>query len=187
MAELSYAQVSALLKYDSETGKLYWLERPVELFKGDNIGNAVAARRWNKMYAGQEAFICLSNSGYRKGNIFGRPYLAHRIAWLLCMGDWPSGVIDHIDGNKLNNTLRNLRDASYSENGCNGKMRSDNTSGVTGVYWNKKARKWQAQMSLHGRWKSLGAFDSLDDAAAARREANIKYGFTERHGTMIAL
>jgi hypothetical protein len=184
MAELSYAQVSALLKYDSETGKLFWKERPIELFKGAR--GCAMAPHWNKKHAGKEAFTFVNKTGYRKGTILGQQYEVHRIVWLMGTGEWPSRSIDHIDGDTLNNRLDNLRLASHAENARNMRMRVDNTSGVNGVYWSKSSRKWHAKIR-HGRWEYLGAFDRLEDAAEARRAANLKYGFTERHGEPLAL
>lgn len=182
MAELSYAQVSALLKYDSETGKLFWKERPAELFSGGKIGDEAAAKRWNKVYAGKEAFKYVSNTGYLRGSIFGKGYIAQRVIWMLHTGEWPSKMIDHIDGNKLNNRIDNLRVVDHSGNGCNTKMRSNNTSGVNGVYWHRRRRKWAAQLSIRGNAKYLGLFESMEEAEAARQAANAQYGFTDRHG-----
>jgi hypothetical protein len=65
----------------------------------------------------------------------------------------------------------------------NKSMRLSNTSGFTGVYWHKPNGRWQARINVNGRGKSLGLFDTIEEAAAARVAANVLYGFTDRHGT----
>lgn len=64
-------------------------------------------------------------------------------------------------------------------------MNSRNTSGVNGVSWNKAARKWEANIKINNRSKRLGCFDTVEEAAAARRAADLRYGFTDRHGSKI--
>ena len=81
-------------------------------------------------------------------------------------------VVDHIDGDGLNNRRSNLRFASHQQNNCNSKRRADNRSGVKGVFWDKQRRKWQAQISVGGRSIALGRFASLDAAAAAYADAS---------------
>lgn len=175
MAELSYAQVSALLKYDSETGKLYWLERPVEMCASQ--GSAVT---WNKRFAGKECFLSIDGKGYFCGSIFDKQYSAARIAWLLHTGEWPKNCIDHINGNPLDNRISNLRDVSRLENQRNRKRFSTNTSGVCGVVKDKD--KWRAHITVNGALKSLGLFSDISEAAAARSAAEIEYGYHPNHG-----
>lgn len=80
----------------------------------------------------------------------------------------PSGrMVDHRDRNRLNNKRRNLRAATNTENQCNKGPQSNNTSGFKGVSWHKKARKWSAQIRLHGKQKHLGLFELAKDAAQA--------------------
>jgi hypothetical protein len=182
MAELSYAQVSALLKYDSETGKLFWKERPLDMFSESFPGGAHKnAKRWNERFANKEAFS-LDGSGYVHVGIFGRLYRAHRICWLLHHGEWPTDQVDHINGNKSDNRIANLRDVSYAENQRNQKRREDNSSGVIGVCWHKRKKKWVATIQVGGRQKYIGHFDSVDLAADARAAASREFGYHENHG-----
>jgi hypothetical protein len=183
MAELSYAQVSALLKYDSETGKLFWIHRPVSMFT-DSLKQWTAemnAERWNVRCAGKEAFTAASE-GYRVGTILKRRAYAHRIAWLLHYGVWPTNHIDHINGDRSDNRIVNLRDATPLENRRNSRRRSDNKSGICGVSWCPRSNKWETCIRVKGRSIHLGKFASLSEAAAARAEASAKYGFSTRHG-----
>ena len=85
-------------------------------------------------------------------------------------------LVDHIDGDKSNNKINNLRLASKSENGRNRvNLPSNNTSGVIGVCWDKKAKKWKAFIMINGKQKHLGYFINIEDAIKARKEAEIKY------------
>jgi hypothetical protein len=83
--------------------------------------------------------------------------------------------LDHKDGNGLNCQKNNLRLASYPQNGMNQSRHSNNKSGVHGVFWNTKKNRWQAQIKAAGKKRHLGYFDLLDEAAAARRDAELKY------------
>ncbi len=171
-----------LLRYEPETGKLFWLERPSEFFKPGNLGAEHYAAGWNAKFAGKEALTAQARGGYRRGNIFGRPYKAHRIAWALYHGSWPDGEIDHINGTPSDNRILNLRDVSSLENSRNLARKSNNTSGVCGVSWSKASMKWMAQITVKRKAVYLGVFDTREAAIDARLAANVKYGFSSRHG-----
>jgi hypothetical protein len=175
MSDLDYDVVAQCLKYEPETGKLFWLKRPEEFFD-----TSQSAARWNGR-AGKEAFTANAN-GYRHGKLLGKLYRAHRIAWLLTYKTWPVAEIDHIDGDRSNNRIANLRDVSKSQNQRNRKMDPLNKSGFNGVYWYARSGKWRAKVHANGKHEHLGTFGTLEEAIAARHAANIKYGFTERHG-----
>lgn len=177
MAELSYTQISALLKYDPESGKLFWLPRPLSLFPNDR-----AKKTWNTKFSGMEAFTARNSNGYRHGQILGCHYKAHRVAWLLHYGEWPKGDIDHLNGDPSDNRISNIRDVHHAENSRNQKRRKNNTSGVCGVIWREKSQKWYAYIRVNYMMISLGLFDNFDDAVSARAAANAEYGFTDRHG-----
>jgi len=89
---------------------------------------------------------------------------------------------DHIDGDTLNNNIGNLRSVSSTGNSRNQRKKDNNTSGFTGVYYHKTARKWTAQICIKGKCMNLGSFKEKSDAIEARKEANIKYGFHPNHG-----
>lgn len=114
--------------------------------------------------------------------IDGTQYLASRIAWLIHYGKWPDYDIDHINGDPLDNTITNLRDATRHDNLKNAARRTDNTSGITGVYWNVDRGKWQAQIGVDGRVLYIGLFSSIDQAIAARKRAEREHGFHDNHG-----
>lgn len=82
---------------------------------------------------------------------------------------------DHIDRDPLNNRRSNLREATHTENMRNCSKRRDNTSGYIGVIWNKRAKKWEAQLSLAHKNLHLGKFEDKEEALRARLEAELKY------------
>lgn len=172
-----------LLMYNPKTGKMFWKKRDLGWFR-DNIRSAEAAcRTWNTRYADKEAFTGFSGLGYKHGHVLGVQITAHRVAWVLHHGRWPNGCIDHINGIKDDNRIENLRDSSKSENARNALKPSDNTSGVCGVYWARGKKKWHARITVEGETHDLGYFNDLEDAARARKVAEIENGFTERHGS----
>lgn len=152
--ELAPSEIAEFLVYEPETGVIRW--------KADK----------GRAKAGQEAGG-LRPTGYRVLEIFGLKYQAHRVAWALSFGRWPEFDIDHINGDRADNRLSNLREASRGQNCANRKARKGAVSGVKGVWWHKANRKWVAGV---GR-KYLGSFETLAEAEAAYRRAA-----TELHG-----
>ncbi len=92
------------------------------------------------------------------------------------------GHIDHINGDRGDNRISNLRVVTSTENNRNKAINKNNTSGVTGVTWSKSRRKWIAQIHIGKIGKALGGFDRVEDAIAARKNAETRYGFHENHG-----
>ena len=166
-----------LLRCDADAGRLFWLSRPTSMFKSLEDWAA-----WNLKFAGQEAFTAIQTGGYKCGRILGQNYMAHRVIWCVHFGTEPMEQIDHINGQKTDNRILNLRAVSPSYNMRNVPMKANNTSGVNGVYWDKKYNKWQASITVSGTHFRLGAFDCIHQAKLARQEANKRFGFTERHG-----
>lgn len=115
--------------------------------------------------------------GYHRVRVNCNRYYAHRLAWLYVHGVWPSDEIDHIDGDKSNNRISNLRHATKAENRRNIPIRSNNTSGVKGVDFCRRTGKWRAFVSIEGKTRHLGYFSKIEDATAARVRAAISvYG-----------
>ena len=129
--------------------------------------------------AGKEAG-CLNPYGYRGIKINGRKYYTARIIWFYAHGEWPINI-DHINHRRDDNRLINLRSVTKVENNRNRSKRSDNTSGVTGVYWNKKARKWYARIQVNGKNIHLGSFNNMADAITARTAAKVDRGYHPNH------
>lgn len=167
-----------LIEYNPETGVMTWHERPSKFFKQDRQRTAERnASNWNAKNAGKPALACNSH-GYLGGRLFDRTVKAHRVAWAIYYGEWPAQAIDHINGDRSDNRISNLRDVTIAENNRNETLRRNNKSGVTGVSWEKLRGKWQARI----RNKCVGYFDDKNDAIAARKAAEAVYGFHPNHG-----
>lgn len=171
--------LNKLLLYQPATGKLFWKERLYEDFphlKSSRVDG------WNTRYARKVAFTCVNKDGYYAGAVLGKQKLAHRVIWKMYNKDWPKYLIDHIDGDKLNNRLCNLREVSAAENNRNLPLKSGNKTGFFGLYQIKNGR-WQARIGGEGGRKiHLGCFDTFEEAVKCRKEAEVKYGYHENHG-----
>jgi len=175
--------VRQLLRYEPDTGRLFWLERMPETVASDRASTRVRiCRNWNARFQGQEAFATVSLRGYYVGVLCGIRMYAHRVAWAIQAGEWPEDEIDHINGVRLDNVFTNLREASRVENAQNLCIRSNNTSGHPGVAWDTKRGKYEAYITIRQKRKHLGRFASIDDAIAARANALIDAGFHPNHG-----
>lgn len=174
---ISPALAAELLDYDPETGFLTWRKRRRDLFSANR-----SHARWNNRFAGTRAFTFVNDKGYYCGTILEHPYKAHRVIWAIVYGEWPRGQIDHIDGCRLNNCISNLRVVTNAENLRNAGISAANTSGITGVSWDKKRGKWHAFIRANTKNIHLGYYNNIDDAATARRRANELYGFHPNHG-----
>lgn len=183
--ELTQAMARQLLEYDPHTGKLTWRKRTPDLFAGTRNSAEHSCKRWNTKFSGKEAFTAVT-TGYKVGAIFAKNYLAHRVIWLLLFGHFPDEQIDHINGDRTDNRLANLRAVTNAENCKNQCARSDNTTGVTGVYWFKRDSKWVVSITANGKQKHLGYFDEFEDAVARRKAAEAELGFHPNHGRAAA-
>ena len=164
------------LSYDPETGVFTWKEAGVEFFACE-----VSMRKWCSRFAGKKAGT-VSVHGYVKINFRGKIVAAHRLAWLMYYGSWPDNMIDHINWDKADNTIKNLRVVTSSENGRNRGKQSNNTSGVLGVTWHKRRRKWYSQIKGPNGYEYIGMFDDIEDAKSARQAAQKRLGYHENHG-----
>ena len=171
------ALLASMLTYEPETGKLFWKERARETFPTDR-----AWRTWNSQRIGAEAFTCKSSTGYYHSHVLGRHMLAHRVVWALYFGQWPAERVDHINGNPADNRIANLRLVTAAQNAMNAARPSRNKSGVLGVLPGTAPGRWRAQIRHAGRTHHLGTFDTIEEAAAARRAADREFGFHPNHG-----
>lgn len=182
MKNISADLVRSLVHYDPETGCFTWKQRGVEHFSDSYRSAAGNCSNWNSRYAGKPAFTSDNGDGYKVGTILGAKIYAHRAAWLICFGEGP-GVIDHINGNRSDNRIENLRSVSTAENARNSSIGKNNRSGHIGVNWCKATSSWRATIWLDGSQKHLGVFDRIEDAVRARAEA-AKGTYHENHGRL---
>ena len=169
--------IRELIAYDPETGVLTWLERGPKWFAEgwDSYG-------WNKRYAGKPALHAKNKSGYGTGMVLSERYLSHRVAWLHFYGCWPKGQIDHLNHDRADNRIHNIRDVAAVDNCRNSTRRRDNASGASGVSWHKATGKWIANIRHAGKQKHLGIFDNFGEACAVRKRAEYSYGYHQNHG-----
>ena len=183
MKKLPSARVlRRLIDYDPATGEMRWKQRPAWLFAPGKQTRAVKAMSYNTRHAGGLAFTAVGTHGYLTGQCLGHHLLAHRIIWALVHGQWPVQKIDHINGDKTDNRLCNLRAVDNVGNAQNMRRSKANRSGATGVYWSAQRDCWHAIIHTQGRTRHLGFHSSFDDAIAARKAAERKYGFHPNHG-----
>lgn len=101
-------------------------------------------------------------------------YKAHRLAWLYVKGEWPEKGLDHINQNKSDNRIENLRIADQSINMHNAKLKPNNKSGVSGVTWRADRNKWCARIKVGYKNFNLGLFEDISDAIKARKDAETR-------------
>ena len=161
-----------LLRYEPETGKLFWRPRGEEWFR-----TRVAMKIFDANFAGREAGG-LDKDGYIRIKLFQTRLVAHRVVWAVYHGSWPVGVLDHIDGNRTNNRVENLRDVTNAENLRN-RHSSRSSTGIRGVYPYGKSGKYVAYIGVAGGNRRLGCFGNIEDAVAARHAAELVYGYRQ--------
>ena len=145
---VSAATLRNMLDYDQNTGVFVWRKM---LSHQNRTGTQAGTRR----------------NGYISISIGGRLYQAHRLAWLYVNGEFPATSLDHINCVKDDNRIANLRPATMSQNLANTKAPVNNTSGVKGVYWDRRTNRWRAQISVDQRRRTLGRFETIGEAAQA--------------------
>jgi len=164
---ISQARLKEVLNYDPDTGVFTWIKKP--------------SPRSNRVIIGSVAGYVLPNK-YRVIGIDGINHKAHRLALLYMNGKLPEDQGDHENHSRDDNRIENIRDVSKSENAKNTSQYKNNTSGITGVYFDKNVSKWRAFISINGKVTYLGIFKCITAASITRKAAEIKYGFHPNHG-----
>lgn len=142
------------LDYDPDTGEFTWIKPKKGIRKDKRAGR-------------------VDRNGYRTICFDYKHYLAHRLAWWFIYEEWPDGNLDHVNGDKLDNRIENLRIASVKQNGGNLVKYADSSSKYKGVGWHSRDKKWRAYISN----RHIGYFPSEDEAALAYdKEAKREYG-----------
>ncbi len=155
--ELTAEYLRSVLHYDQESGIFTWKVRTAHNVKVGDVAGSVNGR------------------GYLQIRLQSRHYLAHRLAWLYMCGEWPEDQLDHVNRDRSDNRIANLREVTNKQNHQNKSKYSHNTSGHTGVYWNKQNSKWRALIMHNRKLIHLGYFTDIEDAIAARKAAEKLY------------
>lgn len=153
---LTAKQLRSRLEYEPDTGMFIWRPRK-------------PGGHWNTWH-GRRAGAA-KDGGYIVIRIDDRLYRANRLAWLYVYGRWPKAEVDHINHDPSDNRWSNLRLASSSRQKMNARRRSDNTSGVKGVWYDKRRNRWIAEIMANGKKHHLGQFATIEEAKAVRTEA----------------
>ena len=156
--------LKSVLEYSPKTGIFTWLEPRGGARAGDRAG-------------------AKHNNGYIVIRINKKQYQAHRLAWIYVNGGIGDDCeIDHINHIRSDNRLNNIREVNRIDNMKNKSLQSNNSSGHIGVTFNKRSKRWKAQIQVDKKCIYLGYFDNLEDATYARVSAEIEYGFHRNHG-----
>lgn len=166
--------VNSLMEYNEVTGKAFWKVRGCGLFNSSRIWAC-----WNSRYAEKEIGCVDKDTGYIKFAIGNKTYYLHQIIWILRFGHKPK-FIDHIDHNKTNNRLVNLREVERVGNATNMPKRQDNTSGRVGVW--RQRKKWVGEICIGGITTKSIPFLSYAEACEWRSMMERSLSFHENHG-----
>lgn len=176
--------LNELLFIDADSGTLIWKERGLEHFKdGARYTAESNQKKWNTRYANKPAGFFSPAHGVQV-RINKKQYLAHRIIWAMTYGSLSeSHFIDHMDGDRSNNRISNLRLADHSLNAKNTKKPSDNKSGICGVSRFKSATfdGWQIRWQANKKTVTKYSKDFFD-ACAIRKSAELENGYYKNHG-----
>lgn len=156
---ITQSYLKTRLDYCPEDGTFTWKDDPEN-----------KRQNWNRKFSGTRAGS-IKSGGYRAIWLFGYPWAEHRLAWLYVFGAWPEGDIDHINGNRSDNRIANLRECSRGENLQNTRLRKDNTSGYPGVSFSKSKNRWISRIRVDGKRIWVGTFSDPDSAYNAYLKA----------------
>ena len=162
-------ELRKLLRYEPETGKLFWRERPREFFNKPQYSTS-----WNKRFAGNETGID-GNGVDNNVRINRRKYPTNAVIWAIVNGKWPEKIIYNVDMDQYNTKYENLKETELCNLRKRKKLQKNNTSGIKGVSWVMRSKMWKAEIMSNGRTYSLGLFAKKEDAAKAYANASIRY------------
>jgi hypothetical protein len=162
MTALTVERLREILDYESTTGTFVWRQRAHR-----------SKYAHNARYIGKPAGW-LNKKGYVYIKIDAHKYRTARLAWLHFYGSWPKLHVDHINGDRADNRIANLREVTPQQNSFNLKGHKDSKSGLKGVYWDEARSKWLSSIFVSGKSVHLGRFDTKQEADAAYRQAAAK-------------
>lgn len=162
--------------YDPDTGNLIWKERPVDHFRNNRAWRAFNYNYANRVAGHRSKFYGYVVVAVTPMNQERRLIPAHRIIWEMHNGPISGDAfIDHLNGDRDDNRLCNLRLATSAQNARNASIRKDNSSGFKGVGWHSRSKKWIARIRVNGQIINLGSFDDPSVAGSAYDAAAVKH------------
>ena len=163
MRDLTVDLLNELFEYGKETGKLYWKVTRQRGNVGDEVG-------------------CDNGRGYLVTRINNKNYKVHRVIFLMHKGYLPK-TLDHVNGDRADNRIENLRAVTRSQNQHNRKLNKNNTSGYKGVSFDARLKLWKASICLEGKRIHLGSYKTLEEADSVVRKAREElHGIFAHHG-----
>lgn len=160
--EIEVDYLRRIISYDPKSGILTWRARTPCMFSDGAKSREWQCSAWNAKRAGSPALNCKNDSGYFRGNICGRQVRAHHVAWAIYYGEWPNDQIDHINGDRSDNRIDNLRIGSQSQNMANAARRSRKTR-FRGIFPNGSG--WSAKVCVNYKQIYGGTFSTEEEAA----------------------
>lgn len=145
------------LHYNQDTGLFTWIKPLCSIRKPGDVAGSTKHK-----------------DGYAEIGIFGKLFLSHRLAWFYVHGAWPDGQVDHINGDRLDNRISNLRIATHGQNRANSRAGKNNLLGVKGVF-KTRSGKFVAQIRAGKKQRHIGTFLTVKEASEAYRKAAEKY------------
>lgn len=162
--DISPEKLRSVISYDPSSGSMSWLPRSIDFFSYAKVPSR-AAGRFNARFANKPALDLVHSNGYRYGEVFKRPLRAHRVAWAIFYGEWPEAFIDHVNGDRADNRIQNLRLATSSENNKN--KAPWGSSPFLGVSLYKARGTYEANIKHEGKHIKIGYFSDENVAALA--------------------
>lgn len=163
---MTHKQLKEIIKYDPNTGIFTWVGATGRRCRVGEMAGTIKTTEKNRI------IICINKKLYK----------AHRLAYFYMTGKWPEHEIDHIDHNMSNNKWDNLRPVSRSQNFRNLPKPKTNSSGITGVHFNKRTNRWVSYVGIYNKRIHLGTFGTIEEAISMRLTALDYYGFHYNHG-----
>ncbi len=159
---MTQLELKKILKYDSKTGEFIWIRKSTGVTVGSIAGT--------------------NKDGYIRIIINGKAFYAQNLVWLYIHGRFPKDILDHKNRKRYDNRISNLRNSDSALNMKNKSKYKRNTSGITGVTFDKSRNKWKAFISINKKVVNLGRFNTKNEAVLARKNEELIQGYDSSHG-----
>lgn len=165
-SDITQVLLKEYLDYSPTTGELIWIKKP--------------SKRANLR---SRAGSLIPKTGYRSITLFGKSYPEHHVVWLWYHGYWSAQQLDHIDHNRSNNAISNLREVTIQENAMNRTRRKNTRTDEAGIWFNRRSQRYVAEITRQGKKVYQASFIDVEDAIIQRKLKLVELGFHENHGS----